>query len=94
MENQLSKTEIYLAKLGVLIAINSETGLIEPQKIDDPQTFKYDFNLSFLPNTLNSDDEAVELIYNISQITLDDYSITGKERNSIIDDCFNFIVNI
>lgn len=87
-------TQTYLAKQGVLIAINSETGLLEAQKIDVPEEFAWEMDLDFIPPTLESDDEALDIIYNISDITLDDDTITEDEREIIIEDCFDLLTSL
>jgi hypothetical protein len=93
MENQLTITEQYLAKLGVLIAYNTESELTEPQKIDDVQSFKDDFGLDFMPTQLDSDDDAMEIVHNISQITLEDDTLTESERTEIIENCYDLLTS-
>jgi hypothetical protein len=91
---KISKITIgYLAKNGVLIALNSETGLTEFQKIDEPETFAIENELPFLPKQLDNDDEAIEIVHNISQITLDDETITSSMREIIIEDCYDLIAS-
>lgn len=92
---QISKTTTnYLASKGVLIDINAETGFLEPQKIDDPNNFALSMELHFIPPSLKSDDEAYEIVCNISDITLDDETISSEIREVIIEDCWDILSNI
>lgn len=86
-------TELYLAKQGVLIAISSETGFLEAQKIDVPEEYAWEMDLDFIPPTLESDEIALDIVHNISDITLDDDTLTEEEREIIIEDCFDLIVS-
>lgn len=52
-----------LAKLGVVIATNNDTGKEEVQRIDDPEALREAYELDFTPPLLKSDAEAVK-VYN------------------------------
>jgi hypothetical protein len=84
-------TRSYLASKGVLFAVNGETGLLEVQRIDDPHSFALDEELHFIPPYLESDEVALDVVYNISAITLDDESISSEMREIIVEDCFDVV---
>lgn len=84
-------TTTYLAKLGVLVCLRLEDDLIYFERIDEPEQVALDMELCFIPKKLNSDEEALEIVFAISDITLDDETITTNMREIIIEDCYNLI---
>lgn len=95
MSKKLSRITItYLAKLGVLISYQAQTGLISIEKIDEPNQIALDMELCFIPKTLKSDTEAMGIVYNISDITLDDETITTELREIIVEDCWTILSNL
>lgn len=87
-------TANYLEKCGVFIALNLDTGLNEIQRIDEPEEYAIDMGLPFVPKSLKNDTEALEVVHNISQITLDDETITSDMRGIIIEECVDLLATI
>jgi hypothetical protein len=83
----------YLAKLGVGLFINSETGFLEAQRIDEPESFAEDMQLSFIPPYLNSDEEARDIIFSLDEIMLSDETLSQEYREIIGEDCYEVLVN-
>jgi hypothetical protein len=83
----------YLAKLGVAIFINGETGFLEAQRIDNPEDFAFDMQLPFTPPSLNSDDEAIDILFSLDEIMLNDETLSQDDRETIGEDCYEVLVN-
>lgn len=64
-QGRLSRSELYLAKLGILLALTDQ-GIVDIQRIDDVENFREDFGLTFTPPRLESDEEAKRVFQTIA----------------------------
>jgi hypothetical protein len=94
MKNISKTTQNYLFSKGITLSLNSETGLMEVQRIDEPETFAIENELHYIPPFLESDDKALDIVSNISEITLNDETINNDIREIIIEDCFEILTSL
>ena len=63
------KRVVYLAKLGIMESTN-ELGEYDIQRIDDPFAYKEELGLSFIPERLESDEEAKRIFNSLTHSQL------------------------